>query len=211
MGSLIINAIGAVATCLVLLVIAVTKFEHGAYMVILLIPVLVFLYRQIYKHYISVARELSYAPAYKPKPLEPVRHTAIVPISGIHPGVVSALKYGLSISRDVRACYVELDPVATERLKEQWKRWAPEVPLVILKSPYRSVIAPLIEYIDDVEKITHDEMITVIIPEFVTAKWYHQFLHNQTALILRAALRYKPRKVVTSVRHHLGRKDSLTD
>ena len=88
-------------------------------------------------------------------------------------------------------------------MRREWCKWVPEIPFVVLKSPYRSVIAPIIQYVDDVARTTHDELITVIIPEFVTAKWYHQFLHNQTAIFLRAALRFRRGNVVTSVRHHL--------
>jgi hypothetical protein len=103
----------------------------------------------------------------------------------------------------VRACYVEIDSSATERVKTEWQKWAHEIPFVILKSPYRSVITPVLEYIDDVEKTTHGDMITVIIPEFVTKKWWHQILHNQTALMIRTALMFRKGKVVTSVRYHL--------
>jgi amino acid transporter len=203
--SLFFNALGAVTTLVVLLVIAGTKFMHGAWMVVLLIPLFVLLFFKIHEHYLVVGRQLS-SDSMKPRRgLEPVKHTAIVPVSGIHPGVVDALKYAISISRDVRACYVEINGQATDRLKEQWAQFAPEVPLVVLKSPYRSVIGPVIDYVNDVEAITHDDVITVIVPEFVTAKWYHHFLHNQTALVMRAALRARKRTVVTSVRYHLDK------
>ncbi len=197
------NAVGGVMTTGVLIVISLTKFTHGAWMVILLIPIFVVLFNQIHSHYLAVARQLSHAALSQHKPIAPLRHTAVVPISGIHPGVMDALRYAVSISSDVRACYVELDPGATDRLREQWKKWAPEIPLVVLKSPYRSVIGPIIDYIDDVEELRQDDTVTVIIPEFITSRWYHQFLHNQTALVLRAALRLKRGKVVTSVRYHL--------
>ena len=202
--AMMFNIVGGFMTLGVLLVISATKFVHGAWMVIVLIPMLVLLFRQIHRHYLGVARQLSHAALSDRKPIAPLRHTAVVPISGIHPGVIDALRYAVSISSDVRACYVELDPEATERLREQWKIWAPEIPLVVLKSPYRSVIGPIIQYIDDVENLRSDDTVTVIIPEFITSRWYHQFLHNQTALILRAALRLKRGKVVTSVRYHLS-------
>ncbi len=206
--SLAFNCVGAFTTFVVLVVIAATKFMNGAWMVILLIPLFVFLFREIHVHYTSVALQLSYSihcarESKTPTCLEPIRHTAIVPVSGIHPGVIDALKYAISISRDVRACYVELDPAATERMNSEWQKWVPEIPFVVLKSPYRSVISPIIQYVDQVARSTKDELITVIIPEFVTAKWYHQFLHNQTAIFLRAALRFRRGNVVTSVRHHL--------
>jgi amino acid transporter len=203
MRSLCINAVGAVSTLVVLLVIASTKFMSGAWMVVVLIPVLVLLFTRIHKHYLAVGRELSLIGVVPPGSLSPIKHTVIVPISGIHRGVIDALRYALSISNDVRACYVEIDADTTERVKSEWQRWAHEVPFVVLKSPYRSVITPLLEYIDDVEQTTHGDMITVIIPEFVTRKWRYQILHNQTALLIRAALLFRRGKVVTSVRYHL--------
>ena len=201
--SLCFNALGALTTLIVLLVIATTKFMSGAWMVVLLIPILVFIFTRIHKHYLAVGRGLSLIGQEAPGKLEPYRHTVVIPISGIHRGVVEALRYSLSISDDVRAIYVEIDPETTDRVKAEWQEWAHEVPFVVLKSPYRSVIAPLLEYIDDIEQTSNREMITVIIPEFVTAKWRHQILHNQTALLIRAALLLRQKKVVTSVRYHL--------
>lgn len=201
--SLIFNLAGALTTFVVLVVIAMTKFLLGAWMVILFIPVLVLVFTRIHEHYLAVGRELSLLNEQPPGKLEPVKHTVIVPISGIHRGVIGALRYALSISDDVRACYVEIDAATTERMQVEWKKWAHEIPFVVLKSPYRSVITPLLEYIDDVEATTHGDMITVIIPEFVTSKWRYQILHNQTALLIRTALLFKRGKVVTSVRYHL--------
>jgi amino acid transporter len=198
-----INSVGAITTGIVLGVVATTKFTHGAWMILAILPFIVYVFTRIYAHYIAVGRELSLIGAKPPKMLAKVKHTVIVPISGIHRGVIDALRYAISISDDVRACYVELDPVTTERVKEEWMKWAHEVPFVVLKSPYRSVIRPLLEYIDDVAQCTHDEMVTVIIPEFVTSKWRYNLLHNQTALLIRTALLFKRGKVVTSVRYHL--------
>jgi amino acid transporter len=201
--SALLNGVGGLTTFVVLCVIAISKFTHGAWVVIILIPSVVFVFQRILQHYLDVGKELSLVGVQAPGKLEKMRHTVIVPISGVHRGVIDALRYGLSISDDVRACYVELDAAATERMQAEWSRWAHEIPLVILKSPYRSVITPIIEYINDVDQITHNEFITVIIPEFVTAKWYHRLLHNQTAMLIRAALSFRKGKVVTSVRYHL--------
>lgn len=201
--SLIFNLLGGIMTFVVLMVIATTKFLDGAWMVVLLIPCLVLIFTRIHAHYVAVGHELSLIGKEVPHRLEPIKHTVVVPISGVHRGVIDALRYAMSISNDVRACYVEIDQETTERMKAEWQKWAGEIPFVVLKSPYRSVISPLLEYIDDVEQTTHDEMITVVIPEFVTAKWWHQVLHNQTALLIRAALMFRRRKVVTSVRYHL--------
>ncbi len=202
--ALCFNSIGALATGIVSLVIASTKFTHGAWMVILLIPLLVLFFKQINHHYLWIAKKLAYASAQMLAPLEDeVEHTAIVPISGIHRGVIDAIRYAKSISADVRACYVELDIESTERFKEQWTKSLGNIPFVVLKSPFRSVIYPILEYIDDVRQCTHGDFITVVIPEFITPKWYHNFLHNQTALFLRTALRFKKNTIVTSVRYHI--------
>jgi amino acid transporter len=201
--AMLTSAVGAATTLLVLLVISVTKFAQGAWVVILLIPVLIVGFREIRRHYLAVGKELSLIGQEAPKRLEKMRHAVIVPISGIHRGVLDALRYGISISDDVRACYVELDPETTERVQSEWNRWAHEVPFVVLKSPYRSVISPLIEYINDIEQTCHNDLVTVIIPEFVTTRWWHRLLHNQTALLIRTALLFKRNKVVTSVRYHL--------
>jgi hypothetical protein len=201
--ALCFNLLGAITTTIILIVIATTKFMMGAWMVVLFIPLLVLIFTRIHTHYVNVGKELTLNGQTPPSKLEPYRHTVIVPISGIHRGVIDALRYALSISDDVRACYVEIDSATTEKMQAEWQKWAKEVPFVVLKSPYRSVITPLLEYLDDLEQTTHRDLITVIIPEFVTSKWRHQVLHNQTALLIRTALLFKPRKVVTSVRYHL--------
>lgn len=201
--SLLINLLGATTTFVVLLVIASTKFTKGAWMVIVLIPFLVWVFHRIHRHYLAVGLELSLTGAEPNGKLQKVKHTVIVPISGMHRGVVDALRYAISISEDVRACYVELDTDASIRMQCEWKRWAHEIPLVILKSPYRSIITPLLDYIDDIEKTAQGDMLTIVIPEFVTSKWWNQILHNQTALLIRTALLFRKGKVVTSVRYHL--------
>ncbi len=199
---LLFNSIGAFTTAGVLLVIGATKFTHGAWVVILLIPTFVFIFKQIQKHYVSANEKLS-RPAGPPLQAKALSHTAIVPVSSIHNGVISAISYALSISKDVKAIYVEFDPETSERLKKEWAETIPTVPLVVLKSPFRSVISPIVDYISSVGKDMNDDMVTVIIPEFVTTKWYHQLLHNQTALILNLALRGRKDVVVTSIRYHL--------
>lgn len=202
-NGLILNSIGALTTFIILIVIAVTKFAGGAWIVIILIPAAVYIFSEIKNHYTQVAKQLSYAASITPMKLEPYKYTVIVPVSGIHPGVVEALRYSMTLSKDVRACYVEMNEAATLRMKNEWKSWANEIPFVTLRSPYRSVIQPILNYIDDVMKLDPSARITVVIPEFVTSKWYHQFLHNQTSLLLRAALRLRRGKVITVIRYYL--------
>ncbi len=202
--ALVFNALGALTTALVLVVIGISKFWNGAWLVILLIPCFVFIFRQIHEHYVSTQLKLQGLSTGVGAPtVRALKHTAVVPISGLHQGVVDALRYAMSISSDVRAVYIEINPDSTEALKKEWLALVPDLNLVILKSPFRSVIGPFVDYVDQVERDTSDEVVTVIIPEYVTSKWYHQLLHNQTAILLYAALRSRRDIIVTSVRYFL--------
>lgn len=201
---LLINAIGAVTTFVVLIVITLTKFTHGAWIIVFLIPSLVFFFKQIKRHYLSVGHQLARDTYHQEINLnDHKKYTAIVPISGIHPGVVMAVRYALTISDDVRVCYVDVDKDATEKMLKVWEKWSQGLPLKVLNSPYRSVLGPLLTYIDDVHADSGKELVSVVVPEFITRHWYHQFLHNQMTLVLRTALRLKTGKVVTSIRYHL--------
>lgn len=197
----LINFVGAITTGVVVIVIGISKFSHGAWVVVVLIPVFFLIFGRIKQHYVGVGKEL--ALPMKAADLKPYSHTVVIPISGIHRGVLEALKYSIGLSDDVRACYVEIDPEQTESVRQQWTKWAPHVPLVCLKSQYRSVVWPILNYLDVVDRENQRDLITVVIPEFVTAKWWHQFLHNQTAFVIRTALLFHRNKVVTSVRYHL--------
>jgi amino acid transporter len=199
--SILINGLGAIATTLVLFVLIITKFIHGAWIVIVLIPILVMMFRGVHRHYLQVARQLTTEGFEK---LKPIRHQVIVPISGIHRGVVRALEYAKSIAPDhVSAVYVDLDDEATRKLREKWKEWGAGVELVVLASPYRSLIRPITRHIDRIRKQQNNDMLTVVLPEFVTARWWHQLLHNQSSLQLKASLLFKKGVIVTSVPYHL--------
>jgi amino acid transporter len=198
----LINGTGATVTGIVLVVLASTKFREGAWAVLLLIPILVIVLRSIHKHYMEVAEQLSLADA--PRPTAVRRHTAIVLVSGVHRGVIPAVQYALSLAPDnVTAVYVDLDPVATEKIKAKWQQWGSGIPLEVLSSPYRSLLRPLLEYIDEVDAKYDDDVLTIILPEFVPSKWWQYMLHNQTGLQLKAALFFSKGKVVTSVPYHL--------
>ncbi len=197
-----INLMGATVTGVVLVVIASTKFLEGAWAVLLLIPIMVVILRAIHWHYTEVAKQLSLADAPPPKAVR--RHTAVVLISGVHRGVIPALQYGLSLAPDnVTAVYVDMDAETTAKLQEKWKQWGSGVPLVVLSSPYRSLVRPLMKYIDDLDKHYEDDVLTVILPEFIPSKWWQHLLHNQTALLIKATLLFSKGRVVTSVPYHL--------
>jgi amino acid transporter len=200
--SILVNGIGALATFVVLVVFILTKFIHGAWVVVLVIPLLVLMFRSIHRHYVAVAIQLSTVGL---TPLRPIKHTVIVPISGIHRGVVNALQYAKSIGGDnVIALYVDLDEEATKKLRQKWDQWGSGMRLVVLQSPYRSLVRPLLRYIDRLERARDDDMITVVLPEFVPAKWWHQLLHNQSSLLLKGALLFRKGVIVTSVPYHLA-------
>ncbi|MBP1776404.1 MAG: hypothetical protein H6Q86_2414 [candidate division NC10 bacterium] len=156
---------------------------------------------RIHRHYQEVAQKLSLAGAHRPRI---GKNPVVVLVAGIHKGVVEALEYARSISPNVTALTVDLDPTQTTKLRLKWAEWAPDIPLVVLESPYRSIIRPLLEYIDRMERQGEGRYLTVVIPEFVPSHWWQHFLHNQTALMVKAALLFRPGKVSISVPYHLG-------
>jgi amino acid transporter len=199
--SLVINGVGAIATCVVLFVFIATKFIHGAWIVVVLIPILVLMFLKIHRHYVDVARQLSTEGLGQ---LRPIHHEVIVPISGIHRGVIAALEYAKSIApHHVTAVYVNLDEETTQRLREKWQQWGSGVNLVVVASPYRSLLRPLLNYVDRVKRSAPQQMVTIVLPEFVPAKWWQNLLHNHNSLFLKGALLFKKGVVVTNVPYHL--------
>ncbi len=206
----IANGIGGLATGITLLVIGISKFTQGAWITVILIPLLVFVFKSIRAHYSEVAHELSLKglpPSLKPAP--PPR--VVIPISGIHRGIIEAINYAQSISQDVTGVYVELEPGTGARIREAWERWWPDVPLVVVPSPYRSIIGPLLDYLDQIDLKHNDgQLATVILPEFVPAHWWQSLLHNQTAWMLKTAMLYRRRhlgfqRVIIDIPYHLKR------
>jgi amino acid transporter len=198
-----INGLGAAVTGLVLLVVAVTKAHEGAWIILVLIPVHVLFFRATRRHYDLVNAQLS-LDNWTNGDLRR-NNTVLVPISGVHRAVLQAVEYAKTLSPDVRALYVSVEPSATDRLRCDWARWGDGVPLVVLDSPYRSLMEPLLEYVEQVDAERPDDFLTVVLPEFVPAKWWHHVFHNQRALLIKGALLFKPNIVVTSVPFHLRR------
>ena len=200
-----VNGIGAVVTGIVMLTLAVTKFIEGAWLVVVIIPFLVVTFVVMHRHYDEVAQELSLeglegAPHFQ--------HTVLVPIGDLHRGVVRALQYAKTLAGPnvvVRAVLVETDPARTRRIEERWVQWGLGVPLVVLTSPYRSLLRPFLEYIDAIQARGDDHMVTVVLPEFLPRKWWQHFLHNQTALQIKASLLFRRNTVVADVPYLLKR------
>ncbi len=207
MRSIVFNALGAAVTAVVLTVVVITKFRLGAWIVLLLIPLDVWVMYTIYRHYTETREQLTLEGV---RPLEPLRrHKVVIPVAGMHRGVLSALRYAQSLRGDVVAVAVEIDPTRTQELRDKWERWGMGIPLKILPSPYRSVLQPLLQFLDELEwEVGFDQQVTIVLPEFVPMKWWHFFLHGQTAFLLKVALYFRRRRgsrvtVVTDVPYYL--------
>ncbi len=191
---LAINAVGAGVTALTLIIIAISQFLHGAWIVFVLLPLLVFTFSAIHHHYQEVARQLTLKglpPSLRPLPAPRI----VVPVAGVHRGVIEAMRYARSISDRVTAVYVEVMPGTAERVRQAWERWECDVPLVVVPSPYRSTITPLLDFLERTDREHNDgQLATVLLPEFVPARWWQLPLHNQTAWQLKLALLYGRRK-----------------
>jgi hypothetical protein len=197
-----INGFGAFSTAIVMVVFAVTKFTDGAWIVVFLIPALVLLFFRIHGHYNKVAARLSLEEFGAPPRIR--RHRVIVPIGSVHRGVVVALHYARSLSDDVTALYVSLDPAERENIKRTWDRWGDGVRLKVVDSPYRLLIEKIIEYVDQVDaERRNNEVLTIVVPRFIPESWWANVLHAQTASILRWALLGRKDIIVTDVPYHL--------
>jgi hypothetical protein len=182
----------------VTVVFATTKFADGAWVIVVIIPLLIGAFYSIHIHYKGVAKKLSLDDFGAPPRIS--RHRVIIPISGVHRGTMAALRYANTLSSDITAVYVEIDPLETQKLLEKWKIWGDGVRLVVLDSPYRLLFEPLIQYIESVTtQMQPNEIVTIVVPQFIPSKWWANALHTQTAWGLRLALLFKKGIVITDV------------
>jgi amino acid transporter len=195
-----LNAIGAVVTGLVMVTIAATKFTHGAWIVVLLIPTLVTVFVMVHRHYEEVAVQLS-LDAFSPPP--PMTNTVLVLVGDIHRGVIKAIQYAQTLSPNAKAVFVETDPERTRRLEEKWGRYGIGMPLIVLTSPYRSLLGPLTKYVDHLQNQGENHVVTIVLPEFIPARWWQLGLHNQTAFLIKGAMLFRKNVIVTDVPYHL--------
>ncbi len=194
--SVVVNLVGATTTATVFFVVAAAKFAQGAWIILILLPALTFLFFQIHRHYMSTDSSHGVFP-----PLSlPSHHVLILLVPGMHQAVMTALQYAKIIHADVRGLHIELSPEESRTLKLQWDRWAGDVPLVILDSPFRSLTEPVMRYLEEVEKEKERPTVTVMIPEVVVSGWLNNLLHNQTGLLLKWALLFHPNVVVINMR-----------
>jgi amino acid transporter len=200
LGSMLMNGTGAVMTAVVLVIAATVKFWYGAWFVVILVPVLVLLSLAVHRHYGSAKQR---AEAETPLTPAEVRPVAIVPISDLTDVQLQVLALARRLADDVVAVFISDDPEKIRVIREKWEAWGNHVPLQVIESPYRSIVRPFLDYLDAVDSQMQGRTLMVVLPELVFSRWWHQFLHNQTALRLKAALLFRPGTVVVNVPYHL--------
>ncbi len=197
------NGFGAFCTGIVMLVFAVTKFRDGAWIVLILTPALIGVFLWIHRHYSKVATSLSLEGYGEPPPYN-VRHRVIVPLSNVHQGTLAALRYARMLSDDITAVHVSTEPEDTEKVRKKWETWGRGTRLVILDSPYRLFLEPLLGYINEILSSRQaNETITIVVPQFIPGTRLHKALHMQTAEMLRRELLSTPGVVITEVPYQI--------
>jgi amino acid transporter len=204
---MIINAVGSVCTLVVMVVFAMTKFNDGAWVVVILIPTIISGFYLIHRHYKNLAKKLSLE-KYGASP-RIVRHRVIIPLAGVHRGTLAALRYARKLGDDITAVHVSIDPDEASKLERKWEHYGDGVRLVVLESPYRVLMQPLLDYIDRIdEQRQPNEIITIVVPQFVPEHWWSNFLHTRTADELRKTLLHRKEIVITEVPYQIEYKES---
>lgn len=200
---MVINGFGAVCTAVVMVVFAVTKFMEGAWVVLILTPLLVVIFFSIHHHYKRLAKKLSLE-NFSPMPPHSQRHRVIMMVSGVHQGTLAGLRYARMLSDDVTAIHVSIEPAEAEKVRKKWEAWGEGVRMVILNSPYRLLLEPLLEYITDIARQRQPgEAMTIVVPEFVPSNRVTAALHMNTAEFLRSQLKRYPGIVIIDVPYHV--------
>jgi hypothetical protein len=204
---LVINGLGAMVSAVVMMVFAATKFREGAYIVLILIPTLITIFYLIHRHYRNLAKKLSLE-NFGTIPPHATRHRVIMPVSGVHQGTLAALRYARILSDDVTAVHVMIEPADSEKVRKKWEVWGEGVRIVMLNSPYRLLIEPLLEYITEIARQRQPgETLTIVVPEFVSDSRLTSPLHMNTAELLRSQLKRQPGIVIISVPYHVHNKN----
>jgi amino acid transporter len=209
----VVNGVGASVTGLVALIAAITNFVNpdvpiipglpigwGAWLIMLIIGALIWLFRKIRQHYADTTIDTALPPT--PAPAPTIKNVVVVPVSRLHWPTVRALQYAATLSPHVTAVHVAVDPQKADALEAAWKTWGQEVPLIVIESPYRSLTGPLLQFLGELKRVEQADMLTVVLPEFVPGSWWEHALHGQSAQFLKLALLFRPGFVVTSVPSH---------
>jgi len=200
---MVVNGFGAVCTFVVMMIFASTKFVDGAWVVLVLIPILVTVFYSIHRHYNQLATDLSLSDYEQPEAIS--NHRIIITISGVHRGTLKAVRYARSLSKNISAIYVTNDDARTKQIQQRWEKWAGDIPLIVIDSPYRELLHPLVSYIEAAaSQLDADQILSVVVPEFIPKRIWHNFLHMQSATWLRWALRNVPGVIVVDVPYHVS-------
>ena len=203
-----LNGVGAVATGLVSIIQVVTKFTAGGWIIAVIIPLILAILWTIHRHYTAFAEDIRFVGQ---SPITPLHHTVIVPVNGITKAAAGALVYATTISDEVIAVYIEVDKRDTPRIVAEWEAWDIGIPLEVVPSPYRSILKPLVEFVENLRMVTPGELVTIVVPEIVPSRWWEHLLHNKTALYIRTAFLFRPNVVVTAVPYLVGHSYRLRD
>ena len=207
---MLVNGFGAICTAVVMMVFAITKFHDGAYVVLILIPILVMAFWGIHNHYGGIAKKLS-LDNFGVIPPHKTRHRVIMPVGGVHQGTLAALHYARRLSDDITAVHISIEPAESEKVRKKWEKWGEGVRMVMLNSPYRLLLEPLLEYITDIARQRQPgETITIVVPEFVSNSRMTSALHMNTAELLRSQLKRQPGIVIIDVPYHVHEKDAFS-
>jgi hypothetical protein len=199
----VVSALGATATFIVLLIVAGTKFTSGAWLPAVVIPGIVLLFKAIRRHYDAVTEELTVPPGWRPPRMN---HTVLVLVGRVHRGVLQALAYAKSLNPNrLLAVSVVAEDDDQDNIEKAWAQYSIDVPLEIVSSPYRELSGPILRFIDELDARYDNDVVTIIIPEFVVQHWWEHLLHNQSALILKGRLLFRRDVVVVSMPYHLRR------
>jgi len=197
-----LNILGTLVCFTVLLIIAITKFSEGAWLIMILLPIVFFLFLAIKKRYDSMSKQLALASDLEPPKL-PRGHTSLLLVPRVHNGILAALAYARLTDPDCQAIHVGIDERRLTEIQQLWEKYGANVPLVVLRSPYRSLIEPVLDYVDELLRENPEQVVTVIVPEAVSTRWYHKLLQENVAQQLKAALGMRPNVVVTNVKYFL--------
>mgnify|MGYP001071414971 CR=1 FL=1 len=199
---MLVNGLGAVSTAVVMVIFAITKFKDGAWIIIILIPVLVAIFSRIHHHYKHLAAKLSLDSF--PSSQKFIRNRVIMPISGVHNGTLAGLHFAQTLSDDITVVHVSTDPSEAAKVKSKWELWGDGYRLILLDSPYRLFLEPILEYIEKISLIlAPNEIITLVVPQFIPRHWWDRFLHMRTAETLRKALLHRKNIVITEVPYQI--------
>jgi hypothetical protein len=202
-AKLIVNGLGSLASAVVMFVFAYTKFREGAWVIVILIPTLVTIFFSIHRHYKNLAKNLS-LDNFGVIPPHTIRHRVIMPVSGVHQGTLAALRYARMLSNDVTAVHVMVDPAEAEKVRHKWMTWGEGVRMVMLASPYRIFLEPLLGYIAEIlQQRQPGETITIVVPEFIAKSRVTAALHTNTADLLRSQLKRQPGIIIINVPYHV--------